>query len=164
MEDYLNGRQPKWKTTNMEDDLNGRQPRDERILKKLSEWIFECIRNTEPSRTNILWFISQIFEYLVMTILPAKIVHIETLGISVQIGMMMMKKSLTMMTVRQSFMLIMKIQTQNLKEDDIFVIYMWNNTFFYQFSFLNYAVPFFNESKNTFKYIHSFERILRIYS
>ena len=44
-----------------------------------------------------------------MTILPAKIVHIETLGISVQKGKntystcILKVKSLTMMTVRQSF-------------------------------------------------------------
>ena len=34
MEDDLNGRQPKWKTTSMRDDLSERQPQWEKTLRK----------------------------------------------------------------------------------------------------------------------------------
>ena len=37
MEEKLNGRQPKWKTTSMGDNLNGRQPYWKKTLMKKTE-------------------------------------------------------------------------------------------------------------------------------
>ena len=67
-------------------------------------------------------------EYLVMTILLAKIVYIETLGISVQ------KK-----TNSEAIFYVNNedSDTEPEEEYDIFVICMWNKTFFYQFSCSN---------------------------
>ena len=108
--------------------------------KKMSERIFEYIRNTETRTneySNILWFIFPNiwlrqfccqncsywnpghFSSKEKTLLP-RLLCIMSLPISRKIQMMM-KKSLTMMTVRQSVMLIMKIQTYNMKRRMIYI-------------------------------------------